>query len=181
MFLLPACPRTLSPHSLQRLHASDPPTRCFSTLSAKARSGRRHSPHWSTPSGKSNGIVYVEFGYCAFSHLNGCLLPFLATSEHARYLRILVTPDTTRQSHDQLLALVAHEMQHAWEVLQQGGILDVSAMQLLYRKIGTPIAGPQGSFVTSAARAVGDAVLSELSRNRRPATPTFNRSTAGHR
>jgi hypothetical protein len=131
--------------------------------------------------GQSDGIVYVEFGYCAFGHLNGCLLPFIATSEHTRYLRILVTPDKTRQSHDQLLALVAHEMQHAWEVLQRAGILDLSAMQLLYRAIGTPIAGPQGGFETSAARAVGDAVLSELSRNRRLATHTSDRSTSGHR
>src|SRR3954462_8026247 len=90
----------------------------------------------------------------------GCFsTPFIATSEHARYLRILVTPDRTRQSHDQLLALVAHEMQHAREVLQHAEVLDLSAMQLLYRKIGTPITGPQGGFETSAARAAGDAVL----------------------
>jgi hypothetical protein len=132
--------------------------------------------------GQSDGIVYVEFGYCAFGHLNGCLLPFIATSEHTRYLRMLVTPDKTRQSHDQLLALVAHEMQHAWEVLEHVAVSDLPAMQLLYRKIGTAIAGPRGGFETSAARAVGDAVLSEVSRNRRSPTHTSDRSTtSSHR
>ena len=116
--------------------------------------------------GQSNGIVYVEFGYCEFGHLNGCLLPFLTTSADTRYLRIVVTPDKTRQSHDQLIALVAHEMQHAWEVLQHAGIVDLSTMESLYRQIGTPIAGSQRGFETSAARAVGEAVLSELSGNR---------------
>src|SRR5689334_17788379 len=39
---------------------------------------------------RSNGIVYVEFGYCAFGHLNGCLLPFVAALGGARYLRVIV-------------------------------------------------------------------------------------------
>jgi len=124
---------------------------------------------------RSNGIVYLEFGYCAFGHLNGCLLPFLATSEHTRYLRIVVTPDRTRQSHDQLLALIAHEMQHAREVLEHSEVLDAAAMELLYRQIGTPIAGLHGGFETAAARAVGDAVLNELSRTRRTAMHTSAR------
>jgi hypothetical protein len=132
---------------------------------------------------RSNGIVYVEFGYCAFGHLNGCLLPFLAPSEHARYLRIVVTPDKTRQSHDQLLALVGHEMQHAREVLDDPKVDDLPAMQLLYRKIGTPIAGPQGGFETTAARTAEDAISSELSRTRRFAARDTQAALrpAGHR
>src|SRR5512146_2640971 len=35
---------------------------------------------------RSNGIVYVEFGYCAFGHLNGCLLPFVGHVGGDRYL-----------------------------------------------------------------------------------------------
>jgi hypothetical protein len=45
--------------------------------------------------GRSNGIVYIEFGYCTFGRVNGCLLPFIAASHGDRYLRILVTPDKT--------------------------------------------------------------------------------------
>ena len=59
--------------------------------------------------GLSNGIVYVEFGYCAFGHLNGCLLPYIASTSADRYLRVVVTPNSHQRSHDQLLALIAHE------------------------------------------------------------------------
>jgi hypothetical protein len=110
----------------------------------------------------STGIVYVEFGYCAFGHLNGCLLPFIAASRDDRYLRILVTPDKNRQSHDQLLALVAHEMRHALEVLEHKGVVDIPTMEAMYRKIGVPLTGLQMGYETSAARAAGDAVLTEL-------------------
>jgi hypothetical protein len=111
---------------------------------------------------RSSGIVYVEFGYCAFGHLNGCLLPFVAASHGDRYLRILVTPDTSRRSRSQLLALVAHEMRHALEVLDDHEVVDVPTMEAMYRKIGTPLTGGQTGYETSAARAAGDAVLGEL-------------------
>jgi hypothetical protein len=109
----------------------------------------------------SNGIVYVEFGYCAFGHLNGCLVPFIVASHGDRYLRIIVTPDKNRRSRDQLLALVAHEMRHALEVLEHPEVVDAATMEAMYRKIGTPLAGLKG-YETSAARAAGDAVLAEL-------------------
>ena len=109
----------------------------------------------------STGIVYVEFGYCAFGHLNGCLLPFIAVSHGDRYLRIVVTPDQNRRSHDQFLALVAHEMRHALEVLEHTEVVDVATMEAMYKKVGTPLTGQTG-HETSAARAAGDAVLAEL-------------------
>jgi hypothetical protein len=108
------------------------------------------------------GIVYVEFGYCAFGHLNGCLLRFIETSGGLRYLRILVTPDNNRQNHNQLLALIAHEMRHALEVLEHKDVVDILTMEAMYRKIGTPLSGSNMGYETSAARAAGDAVLSEL-------------------
>ena len=109
----------------------------------------------------SAGIVYVEFGYCAFGHLNGCLVPFIAVSHSYRYLRIVVTPDKNQRSHNQLLALLAHEMRHALEVLEHKEVVDVATMEAMYRKIGTPLTGQTG-HETSAARAAGDAVLAEL-------------------
>jgi hypothetical protein len=114
----------------------------------------------------STGIVYVEFGYCAFGHVNGCLLPFIASAHGDRYLRILVTPDRNRRSHDQLLALLAHEMQHALEVLEHNEVVDVATMEAMYRKFGKPLIGLTG-YETSAARAAGDAVLNELLAKRR--------------
>jgi hypothetical protein len=113
----------------------------------------------------SDGIIYVEFGHCAFGHLNACLLPFIAAAHGDRYLRILVTPDRNRRSHDQLLALIAHELRHALEVIADRDVVDLATMEAMYRRIGMPVAGMTG-YETSAARAAGDAVLSELSANR---------------
>lgn len=112
--------------------------------------------------GHSNDIVYIEFGYCAFGHLDGCLLPFVASSQGGRYFRLLVTPDKNRRTHDRLLGLIGHELQHALEVIQHPNVVDVNTMDAMYRRIGTPLAGVRG-YETSAARAAGDAVLRELS------------------
>jgi hypothetical protein len=114
----------------------------------------------------SNGIVYVEFGYCAFGHLDGCLLPFIASTHGDRYVRAIVTPEKSRLSHDQLLALIGHELRHALEVLEHPEVVDVPTMEQMYRSIGTPIAGQRG-FETSAARSTGNTVLAELLRNAR--------------
>jgi hypothetical protein len=134
---------------------------------------------------ESNGIVYVEFGNCAFGHLNGCLLPFVVSTTGGRYLRIVVTPDETRTSHDGLIALIAHELQHAIEVLAHPEVVDVDTMLAMYARIGWPLPGRQG-YETSEAHAAQDAVFSELTkRPRRPArgltVATFGRREAFRR
>jgi hypothetical protein len=110
----------------------------------------------------SNGIVYVEFGYCAFGRLNGCLLPFIASSHGDRYLRVAVTPDRNRRSHDQLLALIAHELRHALEVIEHHEVVDAATLEAMYHRTGTAIAGANRGYETSAARAASDSVLAEL-------------------
>ena len=132
---------------------------------ALVREGTERSATFSTlvdTIGRSNGIVYIEFGYCAFGHLNGCLLSYIAPAHGDRYLRIIVTPDKNRRSHDQLLALIAHELRHALEVIEHVEIVDVPTLEALYRRIGTPETGGLTGYETSAARAAGDATLSEL-------------------
>ena len=112
---------------------------------------------------QSDGIVYVERGICAFGRVNGCVLPFIAPTQGNRYIRILVTPDTHRVSHDHVLAIIAHELQHAREVIGHANVIDVATMEDMYRRIGTPLKGQQRGYETSGARAAGDAVLVELS------------------
>jgi len=73
-----------------------------------------------------------------------------------------VTPDKTRGSHDQLLALIVHELRHALEVIEHVEVVDATTMEAMYRRIGTPLTGGATGYETSAARAAGDAVLSEL-------------------
>jgi hypothetical protein len=110
---------------------------------------------------RSDGIVYVERGICAFGRVNGCVLPFMTATHGNRYIRILVTPDIHRVSHDQVLALIAHELQHAREVIEHADVTDVATMEAMYSKIGTQLIGQKG-YETSAARAAGDTVLGEL-------------------
>jgi hypothetical protein len=125
----------------------------------------------------SNGIVYVEFGYCAFGHLDGCLLPFIASTHGDRYVRVIVTQEKSRVNHEQLLALIGHELRHALEVLEHPEVVDVQTMENMYRRIGTPIAGQRG-FETSAARTAGTAILSELISKSRPPQYVRGRTNA---
>ena len=111
----------------------------------------------------SDGIVYVERGICAFGRVNGCVLPFIAATPGTRYIRILVTPDSYRVGHDRVLALIAHELQHAREVIEHANVIDVATMEEMYRRIGTPLRGSHRGYETSDARAAGDTVLDELS------------------
>jgi len=111
----------------------------------------------------SSTIVYVEFGFCAFGHLDGCLLPYVTESHGTKFVRAIVTPDRTRRTHDQLLALVGHELQHVVEVTEHEEVVDVRSMQTMFDRIGTPLKTGKG-YETSAAREVGDAVLAEVSR-----------------
>jgi len=117
----------------------------------------------------ANGIVYVEFGHCALGHLNGCLLPYVVPTNGGRYLRIVVTPDRTRTSHDGLIALIAHELQHALEVLAHPEVVDVDSTLAMYARIGRPLNG-RGGYETSEAHTAQEAVLAELGRGavRRP-------------
>jgi len=113
---------------------------------------------------QSTGIVYVEFGYCAFGHLDGCLLPYIAVADGDRYLRVIVLRDKNRRSGDRLLALIAHELQHALEVIQHPEVIDEATMDELFSQIGTPLARGRHGYETSAAHAVEDAVLSECAK-----------------
>lgn len=110
---------------------------------------------------EANGIVYVEFGHCAFGHLNGCLLPFVVPTTGGRYLRIVVTNDRTRIDHDGLIALLAHELQHALEVLAHPEVVDLDSMLAMYARIGRPLSGRSG-YETSEAHTVQERVATEL-------------------
>jgi hypothetical protein len=109
----------------------------------------------------SDTIVYVEFGVCAFGHLDGCLLPFVADTGKGRYLRGVLTARLHRIGRGQLLALTAHELQHACEIAEHPEVIDVQGMLNVYRRIGFPLKGRSG-YETSAARTAERAVLSEL-------------------
>lgn len=159
-----AMPANAQAADTARVRSTDP------VLSALLREGAERSTTFAglvDAIGRSNGIVYVEFGYCARARLDGCVLPYLASSNGDRYLRVLVTPDGNRRNRDQLLALIAHELRHVNEILEHPEVVDVATMEALYRRIGRPETGGLSGYETSAARAAGESVIRELHRSAR--------------
>lgn len=74
-----------------------------------------------------------------------------------RYLRVFVRPG---EHGVPLVAAVAHELQHAAELLQAGNARTPTECEALFRRIGYQ-SGP-GTLETVQAIATGDAVLSEM-------------------
>jgi len=116
---------------------------------------------------RSNVIVYVEPGVCAFGHLDGCLVAFINVSRFGeRYLRVAVN---RRRDRDSLIGLVAHELQHAREVAEVPDVLSVDGMLALFHRIGWAPACPphvNNCYETRAAMRAGELVIAELQRNR---------------
>ena len=77
-----------------------------------------------------------------------------------RYVRASISPDMT---FDQMIASVAHELQHAVEVIEDSAVIDEKSLVALYRRIGQPssAAGPSG-WETVAAQRAGWQVRREL-------------------
>jgi hypothetical protein len=115
---------------------------------------------------KTNTVVYIERGVCAFGHVRACLLPFMAATRNVRYLRVVLTEPLNLRDRNRLIARVGHELQHALEVAERPDVVDVTDMAALFRHSGVPL-GRRLGYEPSAARAAGDAVLDELQVNRK--------------
>jgi hypothetical protein len=105
---------------------------------------------------RSDVIVYVEFVPDMRLSLAGRMM--LAGSAHGqRYLRIQVGPG----SDEDMVATLAHELQHANEVAGSPDVHSETALAALYRRIGHTM-GDAAHFDTMAAREVGRIVRGEL-------------------
>lgn len=114
--------------------------------------------------GLTDGIVYIQPRRCPVPGLRGCLLHLMGHAYNARYLWIRVQPGGDLLG---LASTIAHELQHALEVLQVPSIRSTWAMVQFYRSPETRAfaAGTQGAFQsyeTAAAIAVAATVRIEL-------------------
>ena len=82
---------------------------------------------------RSNAIVVVQLGLCANGRIRSCVANVEGTLER-RHIRIKVN---TRTTDDRLIATIAHELQHAVEILREPDVIDVASTLDLYRRIGT--------------------------------------------
>jgi 23S rRNA G2445 N2-methylase RlmL len=120
---------------------------------------------------RSSGIVLVQFGQCPRGNYRSCVSG-VEGDRRQRHIRVFVD---TRTTQDRLVATVAHELQHAVEILRDPDAIDAEHTLALYRRIAVGKCGEGLSerCETEAARTVEAAVLDELNRagTRRAALP----------
>lgn len=109
--------------------------------------------------GHLKGIVYLESRYFVQPRtravLSGALLHTVSQAGSRRILRVIVAPE----SGDRPILVVAHELQHAIEVLESDAMTEADIDQL-FERIGTPAA--TGIVETQAALDVERTVGREL-------------------
>jgi hypothetical protein len=104
-------------------------------------------------------IVYVAVNPTIKSNLNG-MLTWMTRAGGFRYLRASIAIDLTS---DQMIATVAHELQHAVEVIDDESVTDESSLTALYKRIGRPSGAETASrWETTAAQQTGTRVRREL-------------------
>ena len=118
---------------------------------------------------RSNAIVLVQYGLCAKGQIRSCVT-HVAGDAAARNIRIVIN---TRTTNDRLIATIAHELQHAVEIIRDAGATGPEQVLALYRRIGTGecAKGRSDRCETEAALAVETKVLKELDRSPRIGTP----------
>jgi hypothetical protein len=91
---------------------------------------------------------------------------FVGRFDGRPYLRTLVNPD--HRHRDNVIATLAHELQHAIEVASAPDITDAASIQALFRRIGRVRLGNRSAvtYETEAAERAGEAVQRELSTKR---------------
>jgi hypothetical protein len=108
---------------------------------------------------RSQVIVYVAVNPTIKSNLNG-MLTWMTQAGGFRYVRASISPQL---SSDQMIATVAHELQHAVEVIEDESVTDENSLSALYRRIGHPSGTETPSrWETVAAQETGYQVRREL-------------------
>jgi hypothetical protein len=103
----------------------------------------------------SDGLVYVERGKCGH-HVRACLALTVTVAGPNRILRIVVEP---KRNHEEQLAAIGHELQHAVEALGDPHVTDYHTLYSLFNSIGS---SELGWFETHAAIQTELAILNEL-------------------
>jgi hypothetical protein len=107
----------------------------------------------------SDVFVYVGMSRTINARLAGCLT-FMTKTDRHRYLRAYLNPDL---SQDLLIAALAHELQHAVEVIDEPSVVDEKSLSAFYKRVGMPsLAATSQGWETRVAQATGQQVGREL-------------------
>ena len=109
----------------------------------------------------TDGVVYVEEGFC-YRGLTACLEWRVTAAGGRRLLFVRLSP---RRSDDDVISSVAHELQHALEVLRLPGTVSKADFVTLFSD-GSRLGAPS-VVETDAALRMGDNVRGEVRRARR--------------
>jgi hypothetical protein len=110
----------------------------------------------------SRWLVFIQAGRCPEKAAVACLLHFAGVYHGAPYMRVLVAHQGRHP--DSVIATIAHELQHAAEVIRDAGVVDSRTMREMFGRIGTvSVRSAAGiTYETADARAVGEQVLRDL-------------------
>ena len=123
---------------------------------------------------RSNVIVYVALNPIMKPNLAGMLTWMTRAGDH-RYVRASIRTDLT---FDQMIATLAHELQHAVEVIEDESVIDETSLVALYRRIGHQNSNvAPARWETTAAQQAGFRVRREL--GSAPAASTIARASIG--
>lgn len=103
----------------------------------------------------SNGIVFVEDGRCSRG-VRACVVSLTpAGSKRILWIRV-----DARRSDAEVLESIAHELQHAVEVLSESTVVNRATMYMTFSRIG--VLRGNGAFESAEAVRVGMAVRDEV-------------------
>ena len=108
-----------------------------------------------------HAIVYVRWNPALPRLVNGAMVPRVTVGRHVRYLWMDLGRD---EVSDRLIAVIAHEAQHALEMLDSG-LEDSAALTRMYRRLSGNV--HTHLYDTAAARDAGRQVIRELQAHRR--------------
>ena len=105
-----------------------------------------------------NVIVYIAVNPLLKSSLSGALT-WMTQAGDFRYVRASLSRDL---SPDQMIATLAHELQHAAEVAEDASVTSEATLVAMYRRIGLPSRSAAPGWETIAAQEAGYQVRREL-------------------
>lgn len=115
--------------------------------------------------GRTDGIVYLAIGPCPLRALRGCLLHSVHDTGNARYMWIRLSANTDER---ELIATIAHELQHALEVLIRADLRSQHDLLDFYRSMAsraysaTTLGSPFRTYETDEAITIAAAVRQEV-------------------
>jgi PadR family transcriptional regulator len=164
----------LSPMSQDHRHARASAARILALIEM----GIRRSPtfrHLVDVLDTSDVIVYIETKRTRDA-LDGYLTHNIVAAGGFRYLHVAIV---TQGAEDRLIAVLAHELQHAVEVVHAPEVRDPESLAKMFSRVAIPF-GCDGStcYETQASKEVEYAVRDELKAARTSRLPTLTASAA---